>query len=711
MELKEPEAPDPSIAVANTSGLAASATSGSEMAAYTYASGDLTAKSGPEGETKFERDGSNRITKITLPNGTWAKVTYDSMGRATKVVVKPSGGTEKTTNFKYELSPRKTIVWGTANPEVIYYIGEDGSVLRWANAATPPTLYEPKGSLWGHRNDPNPVENKDQTLFVTAESQNEIASIRIISGTSVLAEVTCEDKSEPPAHNCDRPPTLEWITNPSEHAPGRLDLEIAATDFQGHETSERLFVTIPTQPPPDPEAPERPSFDSTKRFREEFGLDRNHPLNQSEMNKLVLELLYEWEAQLAPAVYAVENWGVPLRTPEIEDLEYRERYIQQAVELIPSWAEEHAASSFGGYYVDQSEGGKIYVGFTSEQSAQLAALKSELALINPAQVLQYANPPVTSLSSAEGTEGGVEGALMESQSALAATSSISTDPATAKVQVGATDPSLVQSYLNGRFGAGAIEVLGEARAEPLYGRFQDSGGVDGGDELQGGPIKCEDGSDGCVRVCTAGYSARDRQNETASEGPLWKSFILTAGHCFNKGAKAFRSAHRGLFDPHVVGEISRRSWDRPGGGLKTDAEAINVDGSLTSDWLFVGDPHDRQSVNDLERARIGQTICWSGVNGGVNCGVARRWKRVYEEGRFSRKLIVGGKGARSFGGDSGGPAWNRKTKAAIGLVTSGFDCDSQKHCRPAGITTLLPRENIGATDGVLHELSVGLLLP
>jgi YD repeat-containing protein len=712
MKLKEPEAPDPAITVANSSGLTTSASSESTSATYTYASGNLTAEKDAEGEVKYERDESNRLAKVTLPNGTWAKVTYDSYGRATKVVVRPAGGVEKTTNFKYELSPRKTYVWGTANPEVIYYIGEDGSVLKWANVVTPPTLFEPKGSLWGHRNDPTPIESKDQTLLVTAESQNEIASIKVISGNAVLADQTCEDKSEPPAHNCVRPPTLEWITNPAEHSPGRLDLEVVATDFQGKSSSERFFVTIPQQPPVDPEAPERPSFDSTKRFREEFGLDRAHPLTQAEMNKLVLELLYEWEAQMPSALYAVENWGIPLRAPEIAELELRERYIQQATELIPIWAEEHAASSFGGYYVNQAAGGKIYVGFTSEQATHLAALKSEVPLIEPGQVFEYPTAPTTSIVSAEGTEGSVEAALLENLSAAGAATTISTNLLTGKVQVGATDVGSVQSYLDSRFGPGAIEVLNEGAPQPLYARFQDSGGVDGGDELQSGLVECENGNIACLHVCTAGFSARDRQNDSVTDGPLWKFFILTAGHCFNKGSRALRSAQRETFaNPKVVGEVTRQALDRPGGGLKTDAEAISVDPSLTSEWLYVGHPRNRQLVNNSERVRIGQTLCWSGINGGVHCGEARRWVRVRVQGHFSREMLVGGKGSHAYGGDSGGPVWNRKTKAAVGMMSVGFNCDERKHCQPAAITPLLPRENTSIPWGALNELSLKLNLP
>jgi sugar lactone lactonase YvrE len=106
MELEEPEAPDPSITVATTSGLATSASSEAGTATYGYASGKLTAAKDSEGEAKYEYDEGNRLKKVTLPNGTWASITYDSIGRATKVIVKPAGEAKRrrTSNTKKNLA-------------------------------------------------------------------------------------------------------------------------------------------------------------------------------------------------------------------------------------------------------------------------------------------------------------------------------------------------------------------------------------------------------------------------------------------------------------------------------------------------------------------------------------------------------------------------------------------------------------------------------
>jgi YD repeat-containing protein len=242
MELKEPVSGDnASVAVNTTSGLVSSVV-GSEAGttSYSYESGKLIAKQNAEGQTKFAKDSSGRLQRVTLPNGTWAEITYDALSRATEVTVDPAGAEgAKITHFFYGEEPRETRVWGGGQPEVIYSIGEDGSVFKWWYAEVPPAIDSISGSLWGNRNSTTPIENKDHTLFITGSSPHEIASVQVlVNGNAVVAEKTCEDKSNPPAHNCEHV-TLEWITNAAEHTPGQLNLEVVVTDFLGHSRSGR----------------------------------------------------------------------------------------------------------------------------------------------------------------------------------------------------------------------------------------------------------------------------------------------------------------------------------------------------------------------------------------------------------------------------------------------------------------------------------------
>lgn len=701
MELKEPAASDPAITVATTSGLATSATSEAGTATYSYSSANLTAKKGPEGETKFERDASNRITKIELPNGTWAKISYDSTGRATKVTVKPAGGTEKTTNFLYSTEPRETLVWGGGNPEIIYYLGEDGSVLKWEYATTPPTLASISGSLWAKKGEE--VDNKDQTLFVTAESQNEIASIKVIAnGNAVVAEKTCEDKSEPPAHNCNRPEPLEWISNPSEFAPGRLDLEIIATDFLGHSTAERFFVVIPQQPLPDPEADEPPDFKSTLKFREDYGLDRESQLTRPEINKLVLELLYEWEAQVPAAVAGVEQWGVPLRAPELADMESRRESLNRASEVIPLWAEEHAPNAYAGFYVDDRAGGIIYVGFTETQTALVEALKSDSRLIDPSRIHGFPMQPTISVRSLEEAAPSVALALMNDSEMSQVTSSVHVAPEEAAIQVGATDVGRVSSFVSNHFGSLPISVRYEHRSVSAVSRYAGTGPLLGGAALYGLN----------QALCTAGFGARAPVGESQGKTE-YKYFSLTAGHCYPEKEYVYRETARLKLQGTLIGEVRRNAYTKY--RLPTDAGAIWIAESLRShsvlgkhDGELVGEP-----IQGVQSPRDGEDVCWSGIFSGGRCGKVMWHGEVLDEtGHLKVVYRVMG---LSIQGDSGAPVWDRETHRAVGLIAStteggGGSCWETFYnaigCTRMEFTPLLKS---GGAAGVLPELGVTVL--
>ena len=709
MELEEPEAPDPAITVASSSGLTSSVSSGSDTATYSYASGNLTAAKDPEGETKYERDTSNRITKITLPNGTWAKVTYDEFGRALTVTVKPTGGTEKTTSFWYSETSRESKVWGGGEPEIIYSFGEDGSLVKWWYAKVSPTLEGFEGSLWSNRNSPTPIENKNHYFAVTAKSQNEIASVQLlVNGNAVVEEKTCEDKSQPPAHNCDAV-TLDWVTHAAAHPPGQLNLEVVATDFLGQEIAERFFVTIPQQPPVDPEAPEPPTYESIKQFREDYGLDRNKSTSKSEQTRFILELLYEWESQQPTAVTAVANWGIPMRAPELAEMETRKQIAQQASEVIPQWAEEHAAASYGGFYVDDRAGGKIYVGFTENQAVLVSALKQEAGLLSPAMVFEFPTPPTSPIVNLEVFASSVTQALRGSPVTGTAVS-VEVAPSGNSVEVGATDPASVGTFLAGRFGSSApITVHEEERDSLMLSRFPNSGPVIGGAALAIGPS-----------FCTAGFGSRAKTGEVRGT-PVYTYFTLTAGHCWPHGATVYRQSERlgETRENAPVGEVKRGPFSVSEFRV-TDAEAIRIDSGIRSFSVLNPPPGSRvleaQSIQGVEAPKVGRFVCWSGVMSGPHCGrVTVRYEAEQEDGHERVLYKVDGP---SISGDSGGPVWDPYTHKAVGLITTGVRSPQKKchvvygslnSCPRMGFTPLIPGKLSGEMPGVTAFLGVQVL--
>lgn len=676
--------------------------------AYEYESDELTAVDSPEGQTEYGYDGQGRLASIELPNGTTATITYDGTSRATAVEVDPAGAEgPKTTHFSYQADPRRTTVWGGGNPETTYDIGEDGSVLKWHWDEAPPTITNISGSLWSEAG--QELENKDRTLFVHGYSPHQIASIKVVvDGTSVVAETTCTDPAEPPSHVCDEPPPLEWITHPSEHAPGRMAVEVVVTDFLGHQTAERFFVIVPRQPPADPAAAERPNFRAIKLFREEYGLDRDSPRTEPEMNELALELLYEWEGgELAP-MKAVAEFGVPMRAPELEEMEWREQYVSRAADAIPQWAEEHAPTTYGGFYVDDRAGGIIYVGFTGSsqsQAEQVEALKGSGVLINADQVKPYPIPPAHSVSDLEEMQAAIASTIANNSAVQEATVSLSLAEDGNVVEVGATNPSLVGSFLEQQFGANApVVVVAESPFVPYYGRYNTRGPVYGGSAIVGANH----------HGCTAGFTTRSPSGPPQQGQQPYKYFVLTAGHCYAKHTEVGRYANPSAPTALAFGEVRRSAAlpEFPGDLVTVDAEGILIDKSLRSHSVLAGSPLAPEAIQGQRAMKPRRWACWSGVTGGQHCGKVKKVRYQLESGTISWVFQVN---APSAEGDSGAPVWDPVTHKAVGVLSGGIPggCWTLKSgaemCPRTGVTPLLPRSTVTFPEGALPKMGLEVL--
>jgi YD repeat-containing protein len=690
---------DPALEMSLSSGLVTAVDSeeGGDTS-YAYASGQLTTVGGEDGQTKYAYDSSGRLGSVTLPNGTTATILYDGTSRATSVEVDPAGPeVAKKTSFSYSAEPRRTTVFGGGNPEIVYDIGEDGSVLKWAYAETPPTIPSISGSLWSKQG--QEIENSDHTLFVTGSSPHQIASIKVVAnGNSVVAEKTCKDPAEPPSHICEQW-KLEWITHPSEHAPGRMDLEVIVTDFLGHQTAERFFVVVPQQPPPGPEEVERPSFASIKLFREENGLDRNKSLTESQLNELILELLYEWEKQDFAAMTAVENFGVPMRGPELEEMEWRRTYTNRAADVIPEWAEEHAPNTYGGFYVDGRAGGLIYVGFTANQQTTVEALRQDPRLLAAGQIREFPTPPVNSVASLEAMVSTVTDALANEPSTQHVSSAYVV-PDGNIIKVGTTEPGVVANFLASRFGANApVSVYYQNPYISGDSRYESSGPVVAGAAL------VDDDRFGC----TAGFGAKAPAGQQRGQTQdLY--FTLTAGHCYSFDERVKRRTEKGKVTGVPIGFVKRREYSDP---HLIDGEGILIEKSMRSHSVLNGSPLEAEPIQGAQRARVGKEVCWSGVVSGRDCG--KVW--FYTPGEFddgTEKDVYVAVGI-SFKGDSGGPVWDPNTHKAVGLITGatgggGGKCweisSGAVGCNRMAFTPLLQG---GGSPGILPVLGLEIL--
>jgi hypothetical protein len=691
---------DPSVEVEVDGGLVESV-EGEEAGvnSYEYEGDLLTAYDGPEGETEYaynkEFNKDKRLTKVTLPNGTYGEIAYEAKGRVSSVTVSDEGAAPQTTVFEYQDEPtRRTTVKRPKEMPLIYELGEDGSVLKSQSEKAPPGIAL-SGSLFAAKETPSAIKPGDYELVVEASSPAaNITSIQVIAnGTALVDEKTCE---APCPEEEDR-----WVTNTSSWSPGILYLEVLVTDSTSEVTSKRFWVNIPYTPPPAPEAEEPPTFAQIQNFREEFGLDLDVKGNERAINNRIFDLIWAWnhpgtpEGEIARATD--ERWGSPLRAADAAELDYRRQYIDQAASVIPQWAAAHASSSYAGYYVDHREGGIIHVGFTEGQAGKVSALSQESGFMAPARLAPFPVAPKFPHSQLMATQE----AIIAHAAELPGFTRVSINAEGNVVSVGTTAsiPAMTTA-LNSILGSGApVSVFFDteppsANAAPKERIERLAGRVRAGDLIYAMPNQ--------KAACTANFGAWEAATNLAGKR-VDRHFLLTAGHCaMSLGTEWIRGYkwQEGELKPVSLGKVSRLGTDDP---HQIDGEAIRLEGDANA-WAPRGIYLTRttvQGVTGVVAPVIGMPVCTSGVHTNeVLCGevVGEPVFVSYTNapiGTYEIPINV-----LELPGDSGAPVWQGGTGNAIGLWNSGRN--------PSYISPLLPvpapyEENIS----VLSALQLG----
>ncbi len=675
---KPPEENDPSVDVSLSSGLVSSV-EGEEAGTNTYAhTGELlTANKGPDGEVKYEYDTAGRLKKVTLPNGTYGSITYNtSYGRVSKVTVDPAGAAPaKSTSFAYSDEPRKTTVTPEGGTIISYDIGPDGSVVKWQDKNAPPTIDNISGSLYANRG--KEVNTGVQNVVVKAHTPQGIGSIQILTnGTNLVDEATCTENEETTKVECEYVEN-EWVMETEDFAPGRLNLEAIVTDRKGEASTERFWVNIPPPPPPPPPPaglPVKPKFKDILHFREEFGLEVWDPVSgESELNDRIFDSINGWTTEDPVSRASWERWGVPLRTPDVAELEYREAYIAHDGVAIEEWASAHAPSQYGGYRVNHAAGGRIEVGFTSNQDNLLAELKSQVYLMALSRIDVFPAAPTRSLAELESASSSVEDS--NDQILTSYVTSVGFDEASNTVEVGASNVSAVESELSSLYsGASSLFTVTYATsiAEPFSpvfpgasrGRDHDYGRLLAGDRIFGN-------RSGTSTECTAGFGAWEDRDKKSNGESIRARFILTAGHCSDLGSFFRRSSPENRYSPNdwrIVGQANRTGLPRGGQHYETDAEAIRLEDPGLAPHLIQTDGLP-QRINAAVAPRHGQIFCVSGAHSDrVDCGRMTGIRNIANEEFSGRVLSVVVHGLHTEGGDSGAPLYNSRTGTAIGLL-------------------------------------------
>jgi sugar lactone lactonase YvrE len=701
---------DPSVEVTTPAGLVESVEGEDvEEISYTHAGQLLTAVDSPEGETKYEYT-SERLTKVTLPNGTWGKIEYEPLGRVKTVSISVEGAKDKKTTFSYQDEPtRRTTVSPENEPVITYEIGPDGSVFKSANASKPPEIEQPTGTLWTERGEvhPEPMTLGDKTLFIQGYSDEGIESIQIVAnggttGSQVLAEKTCHQNLETPGTEC-RLESKELITNTEAWSPGILWLEAIVTDHFNHISSLRFWVNVPYTPPAGSEAPDPPKFAEVLRFREEFGLDLDLQGNEFALNERIFELISLWHNPNSPAGEVAratsERWGVPLRAVDAAELEYREHYLAVDGPMIEQWAEEQAPATYAGYYIDHRQGGVMRVGFTSNPRGRLGELERDVPLIAGDRFEPFEARPENSIGGLYKARGSFIAKIQSHPELTSLLTGGDVDVRSNEFEIGATNVGPIEGFIVNSFGSNAPIVAVHDPARPVKRKNWLEEGVrarpSGSDRLFAGDwitSKADDGG------CTLAFGAYETTGKAPSGKWLFNNYGLTAGHCWGVGTEVFRGAWTMVNGEKKqklipIGRVERRSNFHPiTEEYQVDSEAI----SLTSTteipkWVYWNNGYESK-INGAEQWKPGQVLCYSGAWGGVYCGPTGDTAKESIWGNGEGSTIEIELRAYSECGASGSPVWNPRTGAAIALLIGGPDktfCKSAA-AGPTYVTPILP---------------------
>ncbi len=693
---------DPQVTIETEGGLVSSV-EGNAAGEHTYEhEGDfLVAHEGPLGETTYEKDGAGRLTKITLPNDTWAAIEYEATyGRVTKVTVDPAGSEPaKSTEFNYFDDPRRTIVIPPGAPHLNYDIGADGSVLKWWNTQKPPEL-DLAGTLYDNREKPQAISSGDYSLEARAESAEGIASIQIlVNGNQLISEQTCEQTSEP-GIECDNEPIIdEWITSTNSHPPGHLDLKVITTDRNGESTSESFWVDIPQPlPPPAPGSPIPPTFSEIAEFREEYGFEVVFPVkNETQLNERIFDLINAWYEGDSVARSTTEKWGVPLRPADVAELEYREQYLDQAATTLPQWVLVHAASAgYAGFYVDHRQGGKLFVGFKTGQTEHVNELKQPGVLMAPAdRVKPFPTQPPHSLKDLETLQLAVSDAPTNG-----AVTQVGIDIPTNRVTVGANNVNQVKATLESLFGQQAPTTVYSDQSEGPAPRSREryTGRIKAGDT-----VRSKSGQE-----CTAGYGAWDIGGRGADGLLTHRHFLLVAGHCFfTLGQQMLRwqwtpDGKNLVGEENPMGFVRRTNFTSVGDGFMVDASAVRLENPDVAPRLIYTRYDQSVRISDPIIPYEGMIVCHSGkTSNRPKCGAVVKPPVAFRYRKDGPRMWQVPFKAFSLGGDSGGPVWQPGTGRAVGSMTAGeFD----ETIETSYITPLLLSPARPAAPGILSVL-------
>jgi hypothetical protein len=202
-------------------------------------------------------------------------------------------------------------------------------------------------------------------------------------------------------------------------------------------------------------------------------------------------------------------------------------------------------------------------------------------------------------------------------------------------------------------------------------------------------------------ACTAGFGAYEARTQKSSGETVTAPFLLTAGHCFPLNATVYRSPYTGFggeADWSEIGQVTRNTMEQ--GAEIVDGEAIRLKSAGIAPREIYGHEGNRPTFGEPEVARTGEELCFSGAHtAGVRCGKVVTIRKILFQGESGpRGCVV--MAAPVIEGDSGGPVWNPKTGAAVGLVKGEAGANLRSTCVQPLLNT--PNNRGDSYPGVLN---------
>jgi concanavalin A-like lectin/glucanase superfamily protein len=371
---------------------------------------------------------------------------------------------------------------------------------------------------------------------------------------------------------------------------------------------------------------------SDQRFRATFGLRH--------------DLAYIREVR-ARKTRVSRDLGVVLTSREQSLLTARFQESDRLVGAVRRYLGSVGSDSFGGMYIDQANGGAVYVQFTSrvaEHRANLTKLDSSgrIRVVSVANTARQLDALHDRLDRDWRTLFG-KGILLYS---------INTDVRDNEVEVGVkTVDSSTVALLRKRYPGAALRIRQGSPATPesrndSYPPIK--AGLSLWSDLRGIPW------------CTSGFTAYKR-NATSTD-----YYVLTAGHCDPIGSPFSVGSN-------PIGAVSQSTWWNGPFSATSDAATIPINRSTRSNQLYLTSDVDIIGVLHVQSPSqevVGEPVCQSGMVTGVSCGQLESAR--YSTGSQGGTVITDLRTATydSTNGDSGAPIYYGQ--AGLGYTAKGI---------------------------------------